>query len=133
MEIKSMITIKSAHSVSTTADRLEAVLKAKEMTVFGRINHAEGAKKVGKDLRPTELLIFGNPNVGTLLIQSSQTAAIDLPLKTLIWEDESGEVWLGYDDPVRLAERHSIEDCEPVIEKITGALANFSAKAASAE
>ena len=129
----SMVTIKSAHSVSKTADRLESVLLAKGMTVFTRINHAEGAKKVGKELRPTELVIFGNPKVGTPLMQCAQSVAIDLPQKALIWEDESGSVWLAYNDPDYLAKRHSIKGCEKVITTIKGALGKFAAKATAAE
>jgi len=129
----SMVTVKSAHSVSKTADRLESVLKAKGMTVFTRINHVEGAKKVDKELRPTELVIFGNPKVGTPLMQCAQTVAIDLPQKALIWEDESGAVWLAYNDPTYLAKRHAIEGCEKVLNKVKGALGKFAAKATAAE
>ena len=85
--------LKSPHDVKNTADRLEAVLKEKGMTVFLRINHSKGARKVGEKLRPTELVIFGNPKVGTPLMQCSQTVAIDLPQKALIWQDEGGQVW----------------------------------------
>jgi uncharacterized protein (DUF302 family) len=94
-----IISVKSSHDVKATADRLENTLKQKGMTVFIRINHAEGAQKVGKKLRPTELVIFGNPKVGTPLMLCSQTTAIDLPQKALIWEDGEGQVWLSYNDP----------------------------------
>ena len=79
-----LISIKSSHDVQRTADRLENTLRGKGMTVFIRINHAEGAQKVGKKLRPTELVVFGNPKVGTPLMQCSQSVAIDLPQKALI-------------------------------------------------
>ena len=79
-----LISIKSAHDVKTTADRLENILKEKGMTVFTRINHSAGAEKVGQQLRPTELVIFGNPKVGTPLMQCNQSMAIDLPQKALI-------------------------------------------------
>jgi uncharacterized protein (DUF302 family) len=125
-----MISIKSSHDVKITADRLENNLKAKGMTVFIRINHAEGARKVGKKLRPTELIIFGNPKVGTPLMQCGQSVAIDLPQKALIWEDEAGQVWLSYNDPEYLAKRHGIKGCVDVIKKIETALGNF-AKAAT--
>ncbi len=124
-----LIHVKSAHSVSATADKLEAVLKAKGMTVFTRIDHAAGAKKVDKTLRPTELVIFGNPKVGTPLMQCAQTVAIDLPQKALIWEDDKGAVFLSYNEPKYLASRHSIEGCDAVIKKVTGALAKFSSVA----
>ena len=125
-----LVTTKSAHDVKTTADRLESILAEKKMTVFIRIDHAAGAQKVGKQLRPTELIIFGNPKVGTPLMQCAQSTAIDLPQKALIWEDEIGEVWLAYNDPAYLVERHGVTGCDPVVKKITTALANF-AKAAT--
>ena len=125
-----LINVKSAHDAKTTADRLENTLKQKGMTVFARINHAAGAQKVGQKLRPTELVVFGNPKVGTPLMQCRQTAAIDLPQKALIWEDEEGQVWLSYNDPNYLVERHGITGCSEVVKKIEKALSNF-AKAAT--
>jgi uncharacterized protein (DUF302 family) len=125
-----IISVKSSHEVKATADRLENTLKQKGMTVFVRINHAEGAQKVGKKLRPTELVVFGNPKVGTPLMQCSQSTAIDLPQKALIWEDDQGQVWLSYNDPNYLVERHGITGCDEVIKKIEKALSNF-AKAAT--
>ncbi len=121
-----MISVKSAHDVATTADRLENVLKEKGMKVFIRIDHAEGAQKVGKTLRPTQLVIFGNPKVGTPLMQCRQSVAIDLPQKALIWEDETGQVWFSYNGPKYLATRHEITSCEEVIKKIEAALMNFA-------
>ncbi len=125
-----LISIKSSHGVKDTADRLEETLKMKGMTVFIRINHAEGAQKVGKKLRPTELIIFGNPKVGAPLMQCGQSVAIDLPQKALIWEDEAGQVWLSYNDPKYLEKRHGVKGCDDVIKKIENALGNF-AKAAT--
>jgi len=125
-----MISVKSFHDVGTTADRLEKVLKAKGMTMFIRIDHAEGAQKIGKTLRPTQLVIFGNPKVGTPMMQCRQSVAIDLPQKALIWEDETGQVWFSYNDPKYLAMRHEISACTEVINKIETALGNF-AKAAT--
>ena len=125
-----LINVKSAHDTKTTTDRLENTLKQKGMTVFARIDHAAGAQKVGQKLRPTELIVFGNPKVGTPLMQCRQTTAIDLPQKALIWEDEKGQVWLSYNDPNYLVERHGITGCADVIKKIETALSNF-AKAAT--
>jgi uncharacterized protein (DUF302 family) len=125
-----IISVKSSHEVKATADRLENTLKQKGMTVFVRINHAQGAQKVGKKLRPTELVVFGNPKVGTPLMQCSQSTAIDLPQKALIWQDDQGQVWLSYNDPNYLVERHGITGCDEVIKKIEKALSNF-AKAAT--
>ena len=121
-----IISIKSSHDVKTTVDRLDNILREKGMTVFIRINHAEGAQKVGKKLRPTELIIFGNPKVGTPLMQCGQSVAIDLPQKALIWQDEAGQVWLSYNDPKYLASRHSIKECGEIIKKIEKALRNFA-------
>ena len=118
--------VKSSHDVKHTADRLEAVLGEKGMTVFLRVNHSEGARSVGKQLRPTELVIFGNPKVGAPLMQCGQTIGIDLPQKALIWQDESGQVWLTYNDPQYLAKRHGIDGCKPVVEKVQNALKNFA-------
>lgn len=126
-----LVSLKSDHDVIETADRLEAVLLEKGMTVFARINHDEAAWKVKKKLRPTQLVIFGNPKVGTLLMQCQQTAAIDLPQKALVWEDEQGQVWLSYNAPEYMASRHGIEECVEVITKIENALANFANAATS--
>lgn len=126
-----LITVKSVHTVEATADKLEAVLKSKGMNVFGRVNHAKGAMGAGLELLPTELVIFGNPKVGTPLMQCARSVAIDLPQKALIWEDDSGQVWLSYNDPAYLAERHSIEGCDEVLKKVSGALGNFAAAATS--
>ncbi|MEE8424057.1 MAG: DUF302 domain-containing protein [Thermodesulfobacteriota bacterium] len=128
-----LIAIKSSHSVKKTVDRLESVLKEKGMTVFTRVNHTDGAEKVGLELRPTELLIFGNPKVGTPLMQCSQSAAIDLPQKALVYEDQEGQVWLTYNDPHYLANRHKITGCDEVIKKIENALKNFSNAATRAD
>ena len=125
-----LINVKSAHDAKTTADRLQNALKQKGMTVFARIDHGAGAQKVGQNLRPTELIVFGNPKVGTPLMQCRQTTAIDLPQKALIWEDEEGQVWLSYNNPNYLVERHGITGRAEVVKKIEKALSNF-AKAAT--
>ena len=119
-----LIASKSKYSVKETMDKFEAVAKSKGMNIFARINHAAGAKKVGQELRPTELLIFGNPKGGTPLMKCSQSFAIDLPLKALAWQDESGQVWLGVNDIEKLAARHKASDCPPVA-KIKGAMGKF--------
>ncbi len=121
-----MTRVKSTRSVSATIDKLEAVLKKKGMTIFKRVPHSEGAAKVGLEIRDTELLIFGNPKIGTLLMQCQQTAALDLPMKALAYKDENGQVWLAYNDPQYLADRHHAKDCSKVVGKMTKALANFS-------
>ncbi len=117
-----LIKVKSPHSVSHTLDRFEEAVRSNGMTVFVRVNHTKGAEKVKLELRPTELLIFGNPRVGTLLMQSKQSAGLDLPLKALAWEAEDGTVWLAYNDPGYLVERHGITDKDAVVIKMRNAL-----------
>jgi uncharacterized protein (DUF302 family) len=89
-----------------TMDRLVTAVTGRGMAVMARIDHAGAAAKVGMELRPTEVLIFGNPKAGTPLMQAAQTIGIDLPLKALVWQDEGGKTWLGYNDPAWLAARH---------------------------
>jgi uncharacterized protein (DUF302 family) len=103
-----LVTIASKHAVRETLDRFEEALKARGIDVFARIDHAAGAATVAMPLRPTELLIFGNPRGGTPLMQSHQTVGIDLPLKVLGWQDAGGQVWLTYSDPVWFARRHQL-------------------------
>lgn len=103
-------TISSNHSVGETIDRLVEKATASGMHTFSRIDHRAGANKAGMPLRPTELLIFGNPKGGTALIQEHQTAGIDLPIKALAWEDENGKVWLTLNSPQWLAQRHGLGD-----------------------
>ncbi len=121
-----IVLIKSNNSVTATIDKLETVLKNKGMTIFKRVDHAAGAEKAGLKLRPTELLIFGNPKVGTPLMLCSQTAALDLPQKALAYKDENGQVWFAYNDPAYMAKRHNIKDCEAAVQKVTNALAKFA-------
>jgi len=118
--------VRSSSGVKETADRMESLLKKKGMYIFNRISHSEGAAKVGIDLRETELIIFGNPKVGSPLIKCQQSVAIDLPQKALIWEDKNGQVWVSYNDPRYLETRHDIKGCETVISKIGKALAGIS-------
>ena len=125
-----LTTVKSPHSAKDTMDRLEAVAKQKGMVIFARIDHSAGAAKIGMKLRPTELLIFGNPQGGTPFMECSQTVGIDLPVKALVWEDASGEVWLGYNDPEFLARRHGVTQCLAV-ENMRKALAGFAQTAVS--
>ena len=120
--------VKSPHGPKETMDRLESLLKKKGLTIFARIDHAAGAAEIGKKLRATELLIFGNPQGGTPFMECSQTVGIDLPLKVLVWEDASGQVWLGYNDPLFLAKRHDAGQC-PAAENLRKALAGFAQEA----
>ena len=98
--------IESDYGPKVTMDRLTAELRLRGMLVFARIDHAALAAAAGQVLRPTDLLIFGNPASGTPLMQANQTIGIDLPLKFLVWQDESGKTWLGYNAPEEMASRH---------------------------
>ncbi|UCD67082.1 MAG: DUF302 domain-containing protein [Betaproteobacteria bacterium] len=119
-----LVQVKSDASVKATADKLEELARQRGLTVFARIDHAAGAAKVDRTLRPTELLIFGNPKAGTPFMLCSQTVAIDLPLKALVWQDESGRVWVGYNDPAYIAARHEVTQC-PVVANMRKALASL--------
>jgi uncharacterized protein (DUF302 family) len=120
-----MVTVVSPRSAVDTMNRLETLVKERGLNVFARIDHAAGATKVGKTLRPTELLIFGNPQGGTPLMECAQTAGIDLPLKALVWTDAAGKVMLSYNDPAYLAKRHGAASC-PAVEGLTKALGGIS-------
>ena len=123
MAADGLVTLPSSHGPNETMDQLEAEVKAKGMTVFARIDHAAGAAQVGLELRPTELLIFGNAKGGTPLMQAKQTIGIDLPLKALVWQDASGSTWLSYNDPRWLAERHGLgREVEAMVSAMTAAL-----------
>ena len=120
-----LVAVKSPHSAAETMNRLEATVNQRGLTVFARIDHAAGAMKAGKTLRPTELLIFGNPQGGTPLMECAQSAGIDLPLKALVWQDDAAQVWLGYNDPAWLAQRHGVPAC-PAAENLRKALAGLA-------
>ena len=111
-----IITQPSPYSVTETIDRLEAMLQAKGITIFVRIDQRAEAKKVGLSLRPTQLLLFGNPEAGTPLMVAEPTIALDLPLKILAWEAADGEVWLSYNDPDYLKQRYSL--CDELVKNI---------------
>ena len=120
-----LIAVKSAFATKETMDRFEATARKRGLASFARIDHAAGAASVGESLRPTEVIIFGNPQGGTPLMQCAQTAGIDLPLKALAWQDAAGQVWLGYNDPAYIAKRHMAKAC-PVVKKLTEALSGLA-------
>ena len=103
-----LLHVASPHSVPETLNRLESVLQSHGLTVFARVNHSGEAQKVGLTMRPTQLLIFGSPKAGTPLMVARPSIAIDLPLKALAWEDADGKVWLSYNSPQYLKERHGL-------------------------
>jgi len=103
-----IITIPSNHSVEETIEKLKAILQSKGITLFALIDHSREAARAGMEMRPTKLLIFGNPKGGTPVMLAAPRSAIDLPLKILIWEDAQGKVWVTYNGPMYLQERHNI-------------------------
>ena len=114
----SIITHSSPHSVPETLDRLESILRAKNITIFARIDHSGEAAKVGLAMPPTQLLIFGNPKGGTPIMLAAPLSAIDLPLKALAWQDTDGKVWLSINDPHYLQSRYTLSD--EVLQPIAG-------------
>jgi uncharacterized protein (DUF302 family) len=100
----------SKYAVAETLDRLETILQAKGIKVFARVDHSGEAEKAGLKMPPTQLLIFGNPKGGTPVMLAAPTAAIDLPLKALAWQDTNGQVWLSYNDPAYIERRYGLTD-----------------------
>ena len=127
-----LTTIPSSFAAKDTMDRLEAAVKAKGLTVFARIDHAAGAAAAGLSLRPTELLIFGNARGGTPLMQADQAVGIDLPLKALVYEDAGGKVWLAYNNPAWLAQRHGLgQNVGATVKALEAVLHGLTAAAAT--
>jgi uncharacterized protein (DUF302 family) len=132
MAVDGLTTGRSNSGPTETMNRLEAVVKAKGLTVFARIDHAAGAAEVGLPLRSTELLIFGNAKGGTPLMQSAQTVGIDLPLKMLVWQDASGVTWVSYNDPSWLAKRHGLShEADETVSALAAALGAIAKTAAA--
>lgn len=107
---KGIVDRPSNHSVNETVERLKNILQAKGVTLFALVDHSGEAEKVGMKMRPTKLLIFGNPKSGTPVMLAAPSVAIDLPLKILVWEDGSGKVWVSYNSPEYLKERHGLPE-----------------------
>lgn len=120
-----LVVVESPYSAKDTMARAEDIVKQRGLSVFARIDHAAGAAKIGKSLRPTELLIFGNPQGGTPFMECAQSVGIDLPLKLLVWEDATSHVWVGYNNPAFLARRHDVAQC-PVVANLGKALASLT-------
>lgn len=120
-----MISKTSPHDVATTIDRLAAAVENAGAVVFARVDHAGGAMKIGSELRPTEMLMFGNPKLGTPALQAAQTSGLDLPLRALAYEDAEGNVHLIYHAPAELTEHGVPADAE-VLAKMAGALDNLT-------
>ena len=125
--------VKSSQSVEKTASRLRSLIDQKGLTYFSTVDHAQNAEQAGLSLRPTTVVIFGNPKLGTPLMHCQQTVAIDLPQKMLVWEDENGQTWIGYNSPGYLADRHGIQECQEELAKVAGALKGLATAAGQGE
>lgn len=121
----------SKYGVKETVDRLTAALKEKGISPVARVDHAAAAKAAGLDLKATEVLLFGNPKLGTPLMQANRHIAIDLPMKVLIWEDDAGKVWIGYTRPETLKARYKIDGRDDAWKAMAGALEAFTGAAAN--
>src|SRR5579862_6387007 len=131
--MEGLITIESQFGPKETCERLDADIRAQGMRVFARIDHSQLAAEAGLELRPTILIIFGNPRSGTPLMQAIQTVGIDLPLKAVVWQDLSGKTWVSYNDMKLLANRHGITGVDKVVRMMNLALGALAAKARSEE
>jgi len=117
-----MIKKMSQYDVPATLDRLEHALKDKGIAIVARVDHAAAANKVDMELRPTQVLFFGNPKLGTPLMQSNQAAGLDLPMKVLAWQDEDGKTWLGYHSPQQIATNLHMTDVTEAVNMLAGAM-----------
>jgi uncharacterized protein (DUF302 family) len=124
-----MVVKKSSHSVAATLDRLSEVLKTRGIGITARVDHAAAAEKVGQTLKPTQLLIFGNPKLGTPLMQSNRRIGVELPMKVLAWEDDSGQVWLAYVKPEVLKSEYSIDGRDDTFTEMGQALEKLTDEA----
>lgn len=128
-----MIEKLSPHSVSVTVDRLQAAVEAAGATVFARVDHAKGAMSIDTELRPTQMLMFGNPALGTPAMLDAQTSGLDLPLRVLAYADGEGQVHVVYHAPSSLVAAHGLPADAEYLAKMTGALNNLTNKAIAAE
>jgi uncharacterized protein (DUF302 family) len=133
MQPSGLITLPSKYAPKETMDRLVAAVTARGMAVLARLDHAAAAHAVGLELRPTEVVLFGNPRAGTPLMQAVQTIGIDLPLKALVWQDADQKTWLSYNDPHGLADRHEVHGTDAVLTAMTSGLAAVATEATGAE
>jgi len=126
MTVDGLKTSLSRYEPSETVARVLSVIERLGMTVLARVDHAAAAATVGMELRPTEIILFGNPKTGTPLMQDAQTMGVDLPLKVLVWQDEQDRTWVSYNDPFWLAARHNVaERSTPILERMAKALAKI--------
>jgi uncharacterized protein (DUF302 family) len=127
---ESLIDVKSSSDVPSTVERLAKAAEAKGFNVVAKVDHAGAAAKAGMELRPTTVVIFGNPKGGTPLMHCDQKAGLDLPLKVLVWENDAGETHLSYDHPSMLGTRHDMANCTSNLEAVAGVLKGLVSEAA---
>lgn len=123
------VTVKSKYSHAKTVDLLEKAIASKKLTLFTKIEHHLGAKKVGLELRPTSLIIFGNPKVGTPIMLENQMAGLTLPMKLLVYDDPAGTTYVAYNKPTEMQQDLKLETSKPITEKMTKALESLVASA----
>ncbi len=129
---QALVTLESKFSVKETADRLAAEIEKRGMRVAARVDHAAGAKSAGMEMPPTEVVMFGNPKLGTPLMLSAPSIAIDLPMKMVVWQDKAGKAFIGYTAPEMLKQRHAVTGGDEAFKTMAGALAGL-AKVASGQ
>jgi uncharacterized protein (DUF302 family) len=130
MAQEGMAVVESSYSVEETADRVQNSINEMGLTLFQRIEHHENAAGVNLELPPTTLFIFGNPALGTQLMMCGRTVAADLPMKMLVWQTETGEIHIGFNEPAYLQQRHNLEGCEEALNKASNALSDIAIGAA---
>lgn len=117
-----LVKIESQHSVKETANRLASAIEQRGIKIAARVDHAAGAKAAGLELAPSELLVFGNPKLGTPLMQTNPEAGVDLPMKIITWQDGAGKVWIGFTDPADIKSRHGIKGHDEIFATMRKAL-----------
>ena len=131
IELDDNIRVASPHSVEDTVERLTAAIEEAGASVAAEVDHAAAAESIGAELAPMTMVMFGNPEIGTPVLQANPTAGMELPLRVVVYEDGAGDTWLAYEDPAAMAERHVLEGVDDSIEAMAGALDNLTAAAAA--
>jgi uncharacterized protein (DUF302 family) len=132
VEQAGLLTTSSAHSVDETVGLLKTTIGEMGLNVIAEVDHAQAASRNDLELRPTYVLLFGNPQVGTKLMQADQRVGLDLPLRILVWENEEGEVFVSYHDPVYLSKTFQLKEKEEVLQKMQGVLEQLTQKVSGA-
>lgn len=123
-----MVNLKSNYNVNKTTDRFVKILKSKGITVFTVVDHLKGANSVGLKMNPSKIVIFGNPKLGTQIMQCEPKSAIDLPMKALIWQDKNQQTWFSYNDMKYVMKRHKLSCANGVLTKISKVMSKLSHK-----